>query len=179
MSALRDLLVRVSAAILLLGLPYSLAQADSELRNGDFVGTWQMRDDASEQLIPRYWFASEPETNGRPWVKVFSGDQAGVEIKAGESSRYLFQDVKIDGAQPWTLKWKGKGEGSASVQVFPRDDDGNIFPSSSKSFQLTDLLEEQELDITMPAEAKIIRIMLAPGPDSTVTFESIELSTHD
>ena len=152
------------------------AQGEGELQNGDFVATWRMRDLPTEQIIPKDWFASQPETTGTPWVRMLEGDQTGVEIQAGAEDHYLFQDVRIDAGQTWTLKWKCKGSGSAAVSVLPRDDDGNFFPATSQTCPLTDQVEEHEMAITLPGEARVIRIILTPQPPSTtVNFESVEL----
>lgn len=169
-------LMKGLALVLLAGLVCGRAYADGELKNGDFVATWRMRDLPAEQLIPKGWFTSEPETSGNPWVRVLDGDDRGVEITAGESSRFLFQDVRIDGTQPWTLKWKCHGEGSASVVVFPRDDNQNVFPSTTQVLALTEEAEDHEMIINMPPETTTVRIMLVPGvSDSKVVFNDLEL----
>ena len=170
--------LRKAAAARLFGLACGQALADGELKNGDFMATWRMRDDAAEQLIPKHWFASEPETTGNPWVKILEGDHGGVEIRIEGTSRFLFQDVRIDGTQTWTLKWKCQGVGTASISAIPRDDEGNIFPGTSKNIQLTDLLDEEETTLTMPAGTTALRIILGGNPpDCTVTFESVELTS--
>jgi len=172
----KDRFLGRAAAVLLVGMVCGQAHADGELKNGEFVETMRMRDDHDEQLIPKHWFASEPETTGNPWVKVFEADNAGVEIQAGEGSRFLFQDVPLDGTKSWTLKWKWSGKGSASVSIVPRDDDGNIFPGLTEKAELSDSPEEHEMSIPVPSATKILRIMLSPGPSSVVTFRDMQLT---
>jgi len=168
-----------AVAILFFGMACGQAFADGELKNGDFVETMRMKDNPDEQLLPKHWFASEPETTGNPWVKVFEADKAGVEIHAGDTSRFLFQDVPLDGTESWTLKWKWSGEGSATVSVVPRDDDGNIFEGVTETVELSDSPEEHEMVISGPTTTKIIRIMLTPGPNSIVTFRDMQLTYSD
>lgn len=167
-------------AVLFVVLAYGRAfAADGELKNGDFVETWRVGNLSAEQMVPKYWFPSEPETTGHPWVKILDGDNAGVEIKAGTGNvtKFLYQDVRIDGTKSWSLKWKCKGEGVATVSIVPRDDDGNLFPAATKSVKLSDSPDEDEIaSIPMPAETKIIRIILAPGASSTVIFQDLVLT---
>lgn len=165
---------------LVLGFAHSVALADGEgtsLRNGDFIDTWKPGNSPEAQALPNYWFASEVGTQGNPWVKVLDGSDHGVEIKSGDSPRFLWQDVRVDGGKTWTLKWKTKGQGEARVSVYPRDDDRNIFKATSKETPLSDVLQEDEMIIEMPSETTILRIAIAPRQnDSTVIFESINLS---
>lgn len=177
-----DHLPRWGVAVLLFGLACGSAFADGELKNGDFVETMRMRDDPSEQLLPKNWFASEPETTGNPWVQVLTDNGPGVEIKAakaGGTPRFLYQDVPLDGTKSWTLKWKCKGAGTAALSVVPRDDDGNIFPGTTENLPLGDSAEEHEMNIPMPSTTKVIRIMLAPTEDSVVTFQDMQLTSSD
>ena len=179
MCFLSDYFSRWAAVICLLGLACSQAFADGELKNGDFVETMRMRDDPNEQLLPKHWFASLEETTGNPWVRVEMEEGPGVEIKAGDVPQYLYQDVTLDGTKSWTLKWKCKGEGSASVGVIPRDDNQTIFPGTNQALQLTESLEEHEMTIAAPAETKILRITLVPGANSTVIFQDMQLTSSD
>jgi len=178
MKLLSGRFIRSAVTVLVFGMACGQAIADGELKNGDFVQTWKMGDRVEEQLIPMYWFTSEPETTGKPWVKVLNENQPGVEITAGETSRFIFQDVKLDGSLTWTLKWISKGKGTATVDIYPRDDDGNIFQPVSRKVELTDEPHEEEMDVQMPAQTTILRIMLAPQPpDSIVNFEDIQLTS--
>lgn len=179
MKPLINLLLFPAIAILFEGMACGQAFADGELKNGDFVETMRMRDNPDEQLIPKHWYSSEPETTGHPWVKILEGDNAGVEIKAGDTSRYIFQDVPLDGTKSWILKWTWSGEGSGSVSVIPRDDDGNIFQGVVEKMELSDSPEEHEVVIPMPTGTTIVRIMLTPGPNSTVTFGDMQLTSSD
>lgn len=167
------------AAVGFLGLICGQALADGELKNGDFVETMRMRDDPDEQLLPKYWFASESETTGNPWVKVLVDDNQGVEITGSDFSRYLYQDVELDGTKSWTLKWKCLGAGSAVVSVIPRDENQNIFPVSSQAIQLTESPEEHELMVAPPSETRILRIILAPSANSVVIFRDLQLTSSD
>lgn len=166
---------------LVLGFVQSMALADGEgtsLRNGEFIDAWKPGNTPDVQTLPKYWFASELENQGNPWVKLLNESDHGVEIKSGDSPRYIWQDVRVDGGQTWTLKWKVKGQGEARVSVYPRDDDRNIFKATSKTTQVSDILQEDEMIIVMPPETTIIRIAIAPREnDSTVIFENIELSS--
>lgn len=165
--------------VIVFGLALTTGQAqgeDSTLRNGYFVNVWKLQDNPMNQDVPMYWFTSENASVEDAWVKVMEGLETGVELTPGEEPRWLFQDVRIDPTQTLILKWKVKGSGAASVSAYSRDDEGNIFPATSKVTQVNEEFQEDEVFIAAPPEATILRIMIGPdGSNSKVQFESVEL----